>query len=41
MEYKAAGREKEIQSAIKELRKQVLTSIPFSLAYVSEDLFKE
>lgn len=40
-EYKAAGREKEIQSAIKELKKQVLTNIPFSLAYVSEDLFED
>ncbi|MGB8454604.1 MAG: RtcB family protein [Anaerocolumna sp.] len=30
---------KEIQSAIKELKKQVLTNIPYPLAYVSEDLF--
>ncbi len=27
-EYKAAGREKEIQTAIKELKSQVLTNIP-------------
>lgn len=40
-EYKATGREKEIQSAIKELKKQVLTNIPFSLAYVSEDLYED
>lgn len=40
-EYKAAGREKEIQTAIKELKKQVLTNIPYPLAYVSEDLFKD
>jgi RNA-splicing ligase RtcB len=40
-EYKAAGREKEIQVAIKELKKQVLTNIPYSLAYVSEDLFDD
>lgn len=41
IQYRAAGREKEIQSAIKELKKQVLTNIPFSLAYVSEDLFED
>ncbi len=40
-EYKAAGREKEIQSAIKELKKQILTNIPYPLAYVSEDLFED
>lgn len=40
-EYKAAGRDKEIQSAIKELKKQVLTNIPLSLAYVSDDLFED
>jgi tRNA-splicing ligase RtcB len=40
-EYKLAGREKDIQSAIKELKKQVLTNIPHPLAYVSEDLFED
>ena len=40
-EYKAAGREKEIQTAIKELKKQILTNIPYSLAYVNEDLFDD
>lgn len=39
--YKAEGREKEIQSAIKDLKNQVLTNIPYSLAYVSEDLFED
>ncbi len=38
--YKAQGREKEIQSAIKAAKSQVLTSIPFALAYVSGDLFE-
>lgn len=41
VEYKTAGREKEIQSAINELKKQVLTNIPYPLAYVSEDLFED
>lgn len=41
IEYKVAGREKEIQSAIKELKKQVLTNIPYPFAYVSEDLFED
>jgi RNA-splicing ligase RtcB len=40
-EYRAAGREKEIQSAIKELKNQVLTNIPYPLAYVSEDLLED
>jgi len=40
-DLKASGREKEIQSAIKELKAQVLTTIPYSLAYVSEDLFDD
>ena len=40
-EYKAAGREKEIQVAIKELKNQVLTNIPYALAYVSDDLFED
>jgi RNA-splicing ligase RtcB len=39
--YKAQGREKEIQSAIKELKNQVLTGIPHALAYVEEDLFED
>ncbi len=39
--YKAQGRDKEIQPAIKELKKQVLTNIPHNLAYVSEDLFAD
>ncbi len=38
--YKALGREKEIQPAIKAAKSQVLTNIPFSLAYVSGDLFE-
>lgn len=41
LEYKQAGREKEIQSAIKKLKAQVLTNIPYPLAYVSEDLFED
>ena len=40
-EYKANGRDKDIQPAIKELKKQVITNIPFPLAYVSEDLFED
>jgi RNA-splicing ligase RtcB len=40
-QYKAEGREKEIQYALKELKKQVLTSIPFPLAYVSGELFDD
>lgn len=40
-EYKKSGREKEIQTAIKTLKNQVLTNIPYSLAYVSEDLFED
>ncbi|MBC7960498.1 MAG: RtcB family protein [Vallitaleaceae bacterium] len=40
-EYTANGREKEIQSAIKALKSQVITNIPHSLAYVSEDLFED
>ncbi len=39
--YKAQGREKKIQSAIKELKNQVLTGIPHALAYVEEDLFED
>lgn len=40
-EYKVQGRDKEIQEAIKELKKQVLTGIPHALAYVEEDLFED
>lgn len=40
-EYKSTGREKEIQPAINELKKQVITNVPYSLAYVSEDLFED
>lgn len=39
-QYKAEGRDKEIQAALKELKNQVLTTIPFTLAYVTGDLFK-
>ena len=40
-EYKTQGRDKEINSAFKALKKQVLTNIPHSLAYVSDDLFDD
>lgn len=40
-EYKMAGREKELHAAIHDLKNQVITNIPFSLAYVSEDLFED
>lgn len=40
-EYKENGRQKEIQSAIKALKKQVLTNIPYALAYVEDDLFED
>lgn len=40
-EYKTAGRDKEIQTAIKELKNQVLTNIPYPLAYVDQDLFDD
>lgn len=40
-EYKAQGRDKEIQAAIIELKKQVPTGIPHALAYVEEDLFED
>lgn len=40
-QYKAEGRDKEIQAALKELKNQVLTTIPFTLAYVTGDLFKD
>ncbi|HWQ75337.1 MAG TPA: RtcB family protein [Syntrophomonas sp.] len=40
-ELKSQGREKEIQTAITELKRQVLTDIPHSLAFVAEDLFED
>ena len=40
-EYKSQGRYNEIQSAITELKKQVLTNIPQSLSYVSDELFND
>lgn len=40
-DYKEKGREKEIQSAINELKSQVLTNIPHDLAYVSGELFED
>lgn len=40
-EYKAQGRQKEIQKAIKELKSQIITDIPYNLAYVSGDLFDD
>lgn len=39
--YKSEGREKEIQSALMELKNRVLTDIPFSLAYVTGSLFDD
>lgn len=39
--YKAEGRDKEIQKALKELKNQVLTDIPFPLAYVAGSLFED
>jgi Uncharacterized conserved protein len=41
MEYKTAGKEKEIQTAIKNLKEQILTNVPFALAYVCDDLFDD
>jgi len=38
--YKAEGRDKEIQKALKELKNQVLTDIPFPLAYVAGSIFE-
>ncbi|HEX3078023.1 MAG TPA: RtcB family protein, partial [Lachnospiraceae bacterium] len=40
-EYRATGRDKEIQSAIEERKKQVLTEIPKVLAYVEGRLFDD
>lgn len=39
--YKAEGRDQEIQKALKELKNQVLTDIPFPLAYVTSSLFDD
>lgn len=39
--YKSEGREKEIQHAIQEFKNQVLTDIPFPLAYVTGPLFED
>lgn len=40
-EYKAAGREKEIQQKVVELKKQMLTQIPKDLAYVTGYLMED
>ncbi|MFT4146806.1 MAG: RtcB family protein [Mobilitalea sp.] len=40
-EYKKAGREREIQSAVNELKKQMRTDIPKSLAYLSGQLMED
>ncbi len=40
-EYKAVGKDSEIQTAIKDLKKQVKTEIPKQLAYVSGDLMED
>ena len=40
-EYKESGRDKEIQKAMKELNKRVVTEIPRQLAYVSGQLFDD
>lgn len=40
-QYKTEGRDKEIQPALKALKKQVLTNVPFPLAYVSGALFED
>ena len=39
--YKSEGRDKEIQNALKEFKNQVLTDIPFPLAYVTGSLFED
>lgn len=41
LRYKSAGREKEIQPALQELKNQGLTDIPFPLAYVTGPLFED
>ncbi len=38
---KSEGRDKEIQKALKEFKNQVLTEIPFPLAYVTGSLFED
>lgn len=40
-EYKAVGKDSEIQTAIKDLKKQIKTEIPKQLAYVSGDLMED
>lgn len=40
-DYKTQGREKELQKALKELKEQVLTDIPYPLAYVIGKLFED
>ena len=40
-EYKAAGREKEIQKAVEKLKSQVRTEIPRTLAYCQGELLKD
>ena len=40
-QYKAEGRDKEIQSALKAAKKQVLSNIPYALAYVEGALFDD
>jgi len=39
--YKSEGRDKEIQNALKKFKNQVLTDIPFPLAYVTGSLFED
>ena len=39
--YKAQGRDKEIQNALQEFKNQVLTEIPFPLAFVTGSLFDD
>jgi RNA-splicing ligase RtcB len=41
LDYKAAGRDKEIQTAINALKSQVQTTIPKSLAYLSGQLMED
>lgn len=40
-EYKTTGREKEIQSKVEELKKQIKTQIPKNLAYVTGQLLED
>lgn len=39
--YKAEGRDKEIEKALKELKSQVITDVPYALAYVTGNLFDD